>query len=410
MLNKLQKSALLASAAASSLHTLALEPSDLLLFQKGPAVLKPQFNVTETFNDNITYRKDNQKADLITTFSPGLDLQVGRKDFNFLDLSYFYDRLIYADNTAFDANQHHVTSHLKLQKRRLTLEGNDTIDFLSSPLGGGYSATVIDRGEGISLGGARVDRLDFLDNYRLTWDATERTDLYLQVLHSYVDYQGNLPLYDYRTLIGTLGFEYHPFTKLYFFGETYYGQTENDGNQAGMFPYPGADFVGFFVGARGEFTEHIRGTAKAGFEHRYYSNDSGSLDAPVVEISIEDQLTDKTLISAGYTRRQFESVQFVRSPYTTDSISANWVQQIGADGRLRGIARAGYIVSNFDSTGQVIKDRSDELITGSLTISYDIKLWVRAFGSYSFEHLSSNEPSIVNYNVNRVTLGLQIGY
>ena len=71
--------------------------------------------------------------------------------------------------------------------------------------------------------------------------------------------------------------------------------------------------------------------------------------------------------------------------------------------------RAGYNISSFESTG-LTGSRVDNLLNASLTISYDIKLWMRAFGMYSFEHLDSNVQSIVDYNANRVMLGLQIGY
>jgi hypothetical protein len=336
---------------------------------------------------------------------------LGRRDFNYLELSYFYDRLLYADHNEFDANQHHIATGLKVQRRRLTLDGSDTIDFLSSPIGGGYSASFGDRGEGItSVGGAKIDRSTFFDRYRLTWDASDRTDLYLQATHFFLNYQKDLPLYDSRSISGTLGFEYHPFVKTFFFGETYYGQTENKENAPGLVPYPTANFVGFFVGARGQFTERLKGTAKAGYEHRYYSDDGPTVDVPVVDITLDHQFSERTLLSATYSRRQYESIQFTRSPYTTDSISFSWMQQIGGDGRLRSVARAGYWLSSFETTTQSSNERSDQFLNASLTISYDIKLWVRAFGSYNFEHLTSNEPSIVDYNVNRVTLGLQIGY
>ncbi len=412
-MQKTLKTAMAGAAAAASMTSVhAIEASDILMYQKGPLVLKPQFALTETFNDNITYRHTHQLADLLTVISPELDLQVGRKDFNFFTASYAYDRILYADNDQFDANQHHITARLHFQKRRLTLDGNDSIDFLSSPLGGGFSSgETANSTEGVAaVGGSKISRANFFDLYRLTWEMSDRTALYAQFLHSFNDYEDDIPLYDSRTITGTLGFEYHPFQKAYFFGETYYGETETLRNLPVLAPYPTADFLGFFVGARGNFTEHLKGMLKAGYEHRFYSDRGASFDAPVVEMSVDYQLSDHTLFSAGYSRRQYESVQFVRSPYVTDSLFFTWVQQIGADGRLKSILRANYLDSSFDQSGQVVQNREDQIINASLTISYDIKLWMRAFGSYNFEHLNSNDPGIVNYNVNRITAGLQIGY
>ncbi len=425
MQKKLPSGAGVLAAMASLSSVSAVDPSTFLLYTKGPLALKPQFSVSETFNDNVTYRSDHLQSDFITTITPGLALQIGRRDFNFWELSYFYDRLIYADLNEFDANQHHIASQLRFEKSRLRLDARDTIDFFSSPLGGGYSsgANTGSGTEGIVTTGAQVDRLIIFDSYRLTWDTTERTDLYGQIQHSFVDYQDDLPFYDSRTLTGTLGFEYHPFTKAYFFGETYFGETDNERNLEISAEYPKVNFVGFFVGTRGNFTEKFSGTAKAGYEHRYYTGSvtqqlpsgvtversSDPIDSPVVEVSLEERLSDNTQLILSYYRHTYESIQFVASPYTTDSINFTWLQKIGADGRLKGAMRAAYHLSSFENTGPTT-DRTDNLLNASLTITYDIKLWMRAFGTYSFEHLDSNVQSIVDYNVNRVMLGLQIGY
>jgi hypothetical protein len=429
MQNKLPSGAGLLAAVAALNTVQAVDPSSFLLYTKGPLALKPQFGLTETFNDNVTYRSDHLQSDFITSVSPGLALQIGRRDFNVWEFSYLYERLIYADLNEFDANQHHITSHLHFGKSRLTLEARDTVDFYSSPLGGGYSsgANTGSGTEGVVTTGAQVDRLIIADTYRLTWDTTERTDFYGQIQHSLVDYQDDLPFYDSRTLTGTLGFEYHPFAKAYFFGETYFGETDNDRNLDISAEYPKVNFVGFFVGTRGNFTEKFSGTVKAGYEHRYYTGSvtqqlpsgatversSEPIDSPVVEISLEERLSDNTQLMLSYYRHTYESIQFVASPYTTDSINFSWLQKIGADGRLNGAFRATYHLSNFQNTGPITDhtgNRTDNLFNASLTITYDIKLWMRAFGTYSFEHLDSNVASIVDYNANRVMLGLQIGY
>jgi hypothetical protein len=337
-----------------------------------------------------------------------LGLQVGRKDFNYLEFSYFYERLIYADNSEFDANQHHIASHLRLQKSRLTLDGRDLIDFFSGPIGG--TGTSQGGAEGVTFIGERsVDRWIFSDVYRLTWDTTEKTDLYVQARHYFLDYEKDLLLYDSRYLIGTLGFEYHPFTKAYFFGETYFGQTDNDANSPALAEYPRANYIGMYLGTRGQFTERLSGTVKAGFEHRYYSNGGDPQDAPVVEMSLDAQLSEKTRLLAGYSRYQYESIQRVASSYTSDYVFFNWLQQIGADGSLKSNFRVAYQLSDFEE-GETTGKRNDRLLQTSLTISYDIKLWMRAFGSYSFEHFVSNGFGVEDYDVNRVTLGVQIGY
>lgn len=379
---------------------MALEPAEMLLIQKGPVALKPQFEINETFNDNITYREENTESDFMTVISPGLTLQVGDRTYNYIDFTYFYDRVQYADTTEFNANQHRAALVLHIEKSRLLLEGRDEFKRLASPIGGG-----------ISLGGIQVERNSFLDQYRLTYDFSDKTEIYVDALHSTSDYESGVLLYDSLTLIGTLGFEYKAFSRTSFFGEVYYGMTESDGNDPAMPEYPTADFVGAFVGARGYFTEQLSGTVKAGYEYRWYRQDDGNLSSPVVELSLTERFSERTILNFAYSRRQRESVQFVRSAYTADTVTLSLLQHIGNEGRLRGNVNVSYTRSDYENNVRyVVGERQDQLVAAGLTISYDIKLWLRAFGSYDFECLDSNEPSVVDYAVNRVTLGLELGY
>lgn len=377
-----------------------MEPAEMLLIQKGPVALKPQFEINETFNDNITYREENTESDFMTVISPGLTLQVGDRTYNYIDFTYFYDRVQYADTTEFNANQHRAALVLHIEKSRLLLEGRDEFKRLASPIGGG-----------ISLGGIQVERNSFLDQYRLTYDFSDKTEIYVDALHSTSDYESGVLLYDSLTLIGTLGFEYKAFSRTSFFGEVYYGMTESDGNDPAMPEYPTADFVGAFVGARGYFTEQLSGTVKAGYEYRWYRQDDGNLSSPVVELSLTERFSERTILNFAYSRRQRESVQFVRSAYTADTVTLSLLQHIGNEGRLRGNVNVSYTRSDYENNVRyVVGERQDQLVAAGLTISYDIKLWLRAFGSYDFECLDSNEPSVVDYAVNRVTLGLELGY
>lgn len=389
-----------ALSALSGLGTVtALEPAEMLLIQKGPMALKPQFELSQTFNDNITFREEDPEADLYSTISPGLTVQVGDKTLNYLDFTYFYDRVEYWDRSDLSANQHRAAFVVFLEKSRLLLEGRDEFKRLASPIGGG-----------ISIGGLKVERISWVDQYRLTYDLSEKTAPYLEVLHSTSDYESGVRLYDSLTLMGTLGFEYKAFSRTSFFGEVYYGMTESDPNAGAMQDYPTADFVGGFVGVRGNFTDQLSGTAKAGYEYRWYREDNINSSAPVVELSLTERFSERTSLNASYSRRQRESVQFVRSTYTSDNIALNLLQHIGNEGRFRVNVNGLYSRSDYEGTSQATRDRNDDLLAAGLTISYDIKLWLRVFGSYDFEHLDSSEPSVEDYSANRVTLGLELGY
>lgn len=379
---------------------LALEPAEMLLIQKGPIALKPQFELTGTYNDNITYREEDKVSDFLFVISPGLTIQAGDLTYNYIDFTYFFDRVQYIDTSELNANQHRAALVLRIEKSRLLLEGRDEFKRLASPIGGG-----------ISIGGTKVERNTWLDQYRLTYDLSDKTEIYFDLLHATTDFETGVLLYDSLTLIGTFGFEYKAFSRTSFFGEAYYGMTKSDGNSPEMPEYPTADYVGAFVGARGNFTEQLTGTVKAGYEYRWYREDDGSLSAPVVELSLTERFSERTIMNLAYSRRQRESVQFVRSAYTADSVSVGLLQHIGNEGRLRANANLSYTRSDYEFNPRyIVGERQDQLVAAGLTITYDIKLWLRAFGSYDFEYLDSNEPTVADYKVNRVTLGLELGY
>jgi hypothetical protein len=383
----------------ASAKVYALEPTDVLLFSKDPFLLKPQFSVSETFNDNIFYRDEDPISDFITTVSPGLDLQVGSQDYNFLKLSYRYDQLLYARETSQNAGQHRIGITDHFEYSRFTLSGLDRIEMLSSPLGGG-----------ISFRGEKVSRTTYYDLYQLAYDLSEKTSPYAEVSHSTTDFEEGVPLYDYTTLQGTLGFAYKAFSRTSFFGEFYYGQTSSDPNEL-LAPYPTATFYGAFLGARGNFTEKLTGMLKVGYELRSYDlEDSGTSGLPVVEMNLTEQFSERTTFTLDYAHRQLESVQFTASAYTIDSVFFGVVQQIGNEDRFRARLNAGYSQSSFEPNPVYLGDRTDHLISAGLTVSYDFKLWLRGYLGYNFEYLDSTTPVVFDYEVNRVTLGITLGY
>jgi hypothetical protein len=396
----------LAGLSATAPALAALEPSDVLLFSKGPVTLRPQLSVSEVYNDNIFYRSDNKVDDFITVISPGLNIQLGTQDYNFINASLFYDRVIHALETDQSANQYRFALDSRFQRGKFTIAGRDQIEFLSSVLGGG-----------ISLSGVRVDRTTYFDEYRLTIDLSEKTAVYIEGTHNTTDFQDDIPLYDSNTLMGTLGFQYKAFERLWFFGEGYYGQTALDPN-AGRPKTAHSTFMGGFAGARGFFTEKLSGSVKAGYETREFAGDSESVSLPVVEMSATQRFTENTSLSIAYSRRQRVSLQYAQSEFTANYIGLNLRQIIGNTGRLRLDVKGGYGFNNYEpslaysepSDPLTPRERNDDVITAGAELSYDFKIWLRGTLGYNYERLRSDLSFIEDYDVNRVTLGLSVGY
>src|SRR5690349_2018420 len=84
----------------------ALEPEDVLFFKTGPLTIRPQLALAEQYNDNLFYQPRNQVEDFISIISPGLKLQLGRPEHNFMSFGYTLDQLIYAENSDLNAPQH----------------------------------------------------------------------------------------------------------------------------------------------------------------------------------------------------------------------------------------------------------------------------------------------------------------
>jgi hypothetical protein len=387
----------LGAGSLALFRSFGLEASDVLFFSKGPVSLRPQLSVNETFNDNIFYNNEGKESDFVTTTAPGLVLQVGTEDYNYFKLGYTFEHLNYIDHSELDADQHHFLINDHFEKNRIEIKGNDSIEFLSSVLGGG-----------IQLNELKVDRLVYADHYRLDYRLTEKTGVYGEIHNDITDFDEDVPLFDSNTLMGTGGFKYQALPHTAFFGEIYYGQTATPPNTHTVKP-PHAEFIGGFLGAEGDFTEKLKGVVKAGYEDREFSQPGLGQGYPVVDVSLTERFTENMALSLAYARHQYVSVQFAAVGYTSDSVTLQWLQTIGNDNRLHLNAKLGYNGLDYQPNPS-FSHRSDTLINGDIQLTYDFKAWLRGTLAYNYERLRSDYPLIFDYDVNRVTLGVSVGY
>ena len=77
----------------------------------------------------------------------------------------------------------------------------------------------------------------------------------------------------------------------------------------------------------------MKGSIKAGYESRQFSNDKPAADSPVVEATLDQRFSDRTTVSLIYSRRNSLSVQVAGDGYTADAISGQlaWVR-LGTNG------------------------------------------------------------------------------
>src|SRR5262245_4422762 len=242
---------------AAGARALALDASDVLVYSLGPLRVRPQLAVSGRYDDNIFFQGDKSlpgvtsEDDLITTISPAVNVQLGRTTGNHILLRYQMDQAFYAKHNDEDHRDHLVSLASHLEGNRLSLDGNDNIQFLSGILGGGF---------GPGGTGQRVDRIVFVDHYRLEYDLSEKTSTYVEGEHDATDYDEGTPLFDSNTWRGTVGFAFNVLPKLRLFGEGYYGQEAVDPNRAIDPKGPHLETLGGFVGASGDFHPKLTGS------------------------------------------------------------------------------------------------------------------------------------------------------
>jgi hypothetical protein len=393
------KTALWLTAGASSLGLAAhaFEATDILAVQAGPVVLRPRVDFEETYDSNLFYRENDTVDDFITYISPGINIILGRRERNFISFDYMLRSAFYAEQDDLNALNHYFNIANQYQGDRLTITGTDRIELLDGILGAGLNFVT-----------EQTKSTSYLDRYTVSYSSSAKTRVYLTGLHEAIDYESGSTLLDYNTLSGTLGFAYQAFPKTDFFGEVYYGQTATDPNNETTPKGPHSEFLGGFLGANGSFTAKLNGTVKVGYEARSFSDDSPSPDGPVVEASLTQQFSPKTRATLAYTRRNSVSVQSGSASYVADILTARLTQAIGTRGKWISSLMFSYESDAFDEN--VFANREDNLYRIGAGLTYQIQLWLRASLGYDFQNFDSNDPTLSDYDLHRVTLTLGVGY
>jgi hypothetical protein len=384
----------------------AIDPDTFLSIQAGPVVIQPTVGVAESYNDNIYYRPSKPvpgfinaepEDDFVSIFSPGVSFQLGRDEASYLRLEYGMTGMLYASHDAENSDDHSFGLTARYSGAKLTVTGGDRLSLLSSIYGG--SSTL----------GIRLNRYTLNDGYTVNYQMTEKTAVYAGGMHDRTDFEKGVPLYDSSTLRGTGGFGYQWSPKLSLFGESYYGQSATTPNHALLRKGPYSWFMGGFLGVRGEFTAKLSGILKLGYEARGYGDGASSPGGPVVDATLSHRFSEKTLASLEYVRRSYASIQFSRYSYVRDGVILRLNQMLGNTGRLSASADARFEFDSYDPLPGVA-DRLDQRMRIGAGLAYQIKLWMTASLNYEFEKFTSGVQTSIDYDVNRITVQLSVGY
>ena len=462
----------LSGLVLSAAPALGLDADDLLNFSWGRLSLKPQLDLTEMYTDNLAFGNNDatssqiyrpllgfnpigtpifgpattnnvvirrKESDLVTTLSPGARLDFGAGVGNLLSLEVVHDQIANLDHSDADTSQEHILFRAELERSRFKLSGKSQLAYLSSFLGGAQFV-----GE---TTGTLIKRRLWSDDYKLTYDSSGKTDVYLGASNSETDFDRGTRLFDYNTWRISLGTSYKMSAKVALFSEGHYGQTAVNPNVSTQAKGPHSSFYGGYVGFRGEFTAKISGTVKVGYETREFAGagSAGGAGTPAVEASVSYIPRPKTQLQLNYSRRTDVSSQLGAQGITYDSVGITVAQAVGNRGKWSIQGNANLNNSVFgdlpttvpvlatDASGQVIFDRfgnatyrgvpgnvgrSDRTLSTGLGIIYQPFLWLSGTFSYQYESYSldfkdaayASIHPLIPYENHVVALRVAIGF
>jgi len=393
------------------------DPSNFLTYDIKGVVLQPQFDVGVTATDNLFFgRNEGRVSDVITTFSPGLRLQVGRDTANQASLEYMHDEVVVMDHSDFGRGQDRLDFNVRFKKDKFTLDGSDRVQFLSSILGGGSA-----------IYRQLVNRRAWTDNYRLTYDWTSKTDLYLQGLHDDLNYDSNLNtsyLLNQTTYQGLVGSSYELTAKYRLTTEAYFGYSQPRSINTHQLTSD-SQYYGGSVGLKGSFTSKLTGTAKIGYEQRdFVSGPSAASATPAISLTLNYQQDAKRTFSLNYDRRTGISQNFMSQLQVLDTVTFSVIQGLGEGNRwaVRGTAN----FSNRDMARERLSGQPSLISLARTDVAYGLGLglfykpqnWMTWSLSYSFDSysISTEDPRLLqifpypSYHVNSVSLSASIGF
>lgn len=394
----------------------ALEIEDVLTFGSGRFAVQPQLDLGGFYADNIFYGSGtNRIGDFGALISPGIRLQYGYDGDNQIILDYAHDEFFYVDNTQANTSQDRFDLALRYERGKTLLNGTSSIQFLSGFLGGAINSL-----------GMLVDQTRMRNEYRVTWDRSAKTDLYIDGLHFSRDFKQQIGVLDVQDLTGSVGGSYKYSDRLRFFTEGFFGYSEVSSNQPGGADGPNSTVYGGFLGARGNFTGKLSGSVKVGYETRTFESGRAiSSSTPAVAMDVSYAAGPFTTLTLGYERRTSVGPQFVQQTMVGDVITLRLNQFIGGTGRWMIQANGRYttydlsdVLRTVAGIGDVNLGRTDNTFSAGLALMFAPRDWAKVSLAYDYERFNTDyrDPNadrvfrIIGYDANRITLTMSFGY
>jgi hypothetical protein len=129
----------------------------------------------------------------------------------------------------------------------------------------------------------------------------------------------------------------------------------------------------------------------------------------VVEASLTGRINEKTTAVLSYSRRSSVSVQDPNASYASGVVTVGLNRVISSDGKL--VARLGGSFQNDEYVDiGTFAGRNDKAYRANFALVYNIQLWLSTSLAYEYEKYVSSDSRVIDYDVNRVTLRVSVGY
>lgn len=342
--------------------------------QVGPANIKGEITVSESWDSNIFLTPDSEKSDYINEVSPKIfmDMPFGLSGRHNFSLLYAAQLGSYLKNSSQNYQNQEVTGLLNFKLPFGYFAIRDFFNKTSDRAGTEFT-NLIRRTENQAdaLFGVEFNKLaDEIDYTHFTRRFNSR------------DYQA----FNYTEDIGTNTLYYQLFPKTKALVEYNYGVINytKDNTRDG-------DFYQVRAGLKGDLTGKTVGIVKAGYQDRKYKKDSGrkGFHNFVSEVGLQSQLNERTILRVRFSQSAVESIYDNNNYYYNNSLLMELRKGMARNLTLVGLM--GVDRRLYPEIGIIVpKKRRDTVWLGSLGLEYQAKEWVKAALKYTYTQDISN--------------------
>lgn len=356
---------------------------------KGFDIKITEVSVGETFDDNITFTKENKQEDFITNLRLGLGVEYEGKTRTF-ELTGDISKHAFAKNDNFNNITQHINLNFKNEfSKRDRLSLNNVFTHFEAPSSEdeGYFSQQFGRS------GGRFEFFQNKFNINYSNDVAKQLSLFVKYANEINVFPGidrpnsilNRPglglTYLFSPTATIFSFSYD-FTSIQF-------ENEKDATINTIGP-----------GIRQYITKKLFFDGRTGLDF-IDSFDDENLTKPFVQASLTYIIDEKTIASFSFAKK------YETSPYFTD-IFNNWRTSASLTRQMW--ERLGCSLSIFYGEGEYVSSTSEQKLLGvNSSLKYDISRNLKGTLTYTYSQFDSNVET-AGYSKNTLFLGLVAGF